>query len=186
MTYMLVMIGVFLAGFLGLLPAGYQGFIPDIFRIAFFMIGMILSFFGVFMTHIRAKKTGAEHLIEPGRPETIIWFYVHRDGTVKITPAVREVENALYSPELDAMVHEMKSYRLFDHSIRFVPEGIGHAVDLDMCLYVSLLKNKFGFQTLREARKKGFQGIKQSFFSVKQEKKDKLPQERLTLGGDGS
>ena len=176
MTYLLALIGVFLAGFLALLPPEYQVMIPMIFRVAFFGVGAMIAFFGVFMTHMRAKKTGAEHLIEPGRPGTILWFYVHKDGTVKITPAMREVESALFSPELDAVVHEMKSYRLFDHSVRFVPEGIGHAVDLDMCLYVSLLKNKFGFQTLREAREKGF---------GKKRQKNVLPQEGIVLGGGG-
>jgi hypothetical protein len=155
LSYMLVMTGLFLAGFMGLMPLNIQLMVPTILRIALFAVGMVLAFFGVFLPHSRAKKTGAEHLIDPGRPGTIIWFYVHRDGTVRITPAIREVENALYAPELDALVHEMKSYRLFDHSVRFVPEGIGHAVDLDMCLYVTLLKNKYGYQNLREARKLG-------------------------------
>jgi len=175
MSYLLAIVGVVLAGIIGLMPAEMQTGIPMMFRFAFFMIGIIITFFGIFMTHMRAKKTGADHLIEPGRPGSIIWFYVHKDGTVKITPAIREVESALYAPELDALVHEMKSYRLFDHSVRFVPEGIGHAVDLDMCLYVSLLKNKFGFQTLREARRQGFK---------KKKTQHVMPEEKLSVGGE--
>ena len=72
-----------------------------------------------------------------------------------ITPSMREVEGQLYSPELDAQIQDIKSYRLFDHSVRIVPEGIGHSVDLGKCLYAQFLKTKYGFENLREAREGG-------------------------------
>ena len=149
LVYMFLFFGVFLAGFVGLLPAGMQGVIPDFFRMILFFMGIMIAFIGVIILQGRASKTGAVHLLDFGRPGKIIWFYAYRDGTIKITPSMREVEGQLYCKELDAQIHDLKSYRLFDHSIRFVPEGIGHAADLDMCLYAGLLKTKFGFSNLR-------------------------------------
>jgi len=152
MAYMFIFIGIFLAGLIGLMPAQMQIDIPDIFRMVLFMFGFLLSFVGIFLIQGRAMKTGVSHLLEYGNPKKIIWFYVYRDGTIKITPAMRDVEGLLYSRELDAAVQDMKSYRLFDHSVRFVPEAIGHAVDLDMCLYAHVLKTKWGFNNIITAR----------------------------------
>ena len=150
--YMLVFFGFFMGGIIGLLPLTEQIGIPDYFRYVMFGVGFCLVMVGSSLVHGRAKKTGAEHLLEFGRPGDIIWFYVYKDGTIKITPSMREVEGQLYSKELDAQIQEMKSYRLFDHSIRFVPEGTGHAVDLGMCLYAAFLKTRNGFSNIREAR----------------------------------
>jgi hypothetical protein len=118
----------------------------------FFFVGIVISFIGLFMLYTRAKKTGAEHLLDFGKPGTAIWFYFYRDGTLKITPSIREIGQTLYSKELDAQINDLKSYKLFDLNIRAVPEGLGHAVDLDMVLYSTLLKNKWGFSSLKEAR----------------------------------
>ena len=156
LLYMLTFFGIFLAGFMGLMPINIQASVPYFLRIIFFFVGIIISVLGITMVHGRAKKTGAEHLLEFGRPDNILWFYVYRDGTVKITPSMREVEGQLYCNELDAQVNDLKSYRLFDHSIRFIPEGIGHAVDLDMVLYTTLLRNRYGFTNIREVRDSGF------------------------------
>jgi len=155
MAYMFIFIGVFLAGLFGLMPAQMQLDIPDALRMIMFMFGFLLAFVGVFLIQGRALKTGVNHLLEYGNPKKIIWFYVYRDGTIKITPAMRDVEGLLYSKELDAAVQDMKSYRLFDHSIRFVPEAIGHAADLDMCLYAHVLKTKWGFNNIITARDGG-------------------------------
>ena len=156
LVYMFLFFGIFLAGLAGLMPMEYQAIIPSYFRMILFFIGMIISFIGIVILQGRASKTGAVHLLEFGRPGKIIWFYAFRDSTLKITPAMREVEGQLYSKELDAQIHDLKSYRLFDHSVRFVPEGVGHAADLDMCLYAGLLKTKYGFSNLRQAREAGF------------------------------
>ena len=156
LAYMLLFFGVFMSGVIGLLPLQSQFEIPDMFRYVMFIFGMLISFMGLFLIQNRAMKTGVHHLLEPGRPDKIIWFYIYRDDSIKITPSMREVEGQLYNKELDAQIQDMKSYRLFDHPVRFVPEGTGHAVNLGMCLYAQFLKTKFGFSSLREARKGGF------------------------------
>jgi len=156
LAYMMLFFGVVLAGIVGLVPANQQAVIPVYFRYILFMMGSLISFIGLVLIHGRAKKTGAHHLIEPGRPGLINWFLVYPDGDIKITPSVRDVEGQLYSKELDAQIQELKSYRIFDHSIRFVLEGTGHAADLGMCVYTKLLKTKYGFENLRQARQGGF------------------------------
>ena len=153
MSYMFLIFGIIIASIAGLIPYQSQYMIPDYFRFILFFVGCIISVLGMVLLHGRANKTGAVHLLEYGRPDNILWFFVYRDGTVKITPSLREVEGTLYSKELDALVTDFKSYRLFDHSVRFVPEGLGHSADLDMVLYATLLKTKKGFANLREARK---------------------------------
>ncbi len=62
------------------------------------MFGIMVSLIGLIIMHSRAQKTGAIHLLEFGKPNTLNWFYIHKDGTIKITPAMREVEGQLYSP----------------------------------------------------------------------------------------
>lgn len=164
MAYMMTFIGIMLAGIFGLMPIDIYYTIPDFLKMMFLIVGMILSFFGLLLLHIRSIKVGANHLIAPGRPENILWFYVYRDGTIKITPSFRDVENQLYAKELDAQIHDLKSYKLFDHSIRFVPEGVGHTVDFDMCLYAYILKTRYGFSNILQARKNIF-GSKEKLVS---------------------
>jgi hypothetical protein len=152
MAFMMLMFGMIMAGISAIMPIQTLVNVPYMFRIMLFMIGIIISCVGYIILWGRAKKTGADHLLNPGRPSRILWFYVYRDGTIKITPSMREVEGQLYSPELDAQIQDMKSYRLFDHPVRFVPEGVGHAVDLGKCLYAQFLKTRYGFENMREAR----------------------------------
>jgi len=159
LAYMFIFFGVVMGGIIGLMPLQEQLMIPDFLRYIFFFLGFILAFVGLSLVHSRASKTGAVHILEFGRPGKLLWFYAYRDGTIKITPSIRDVEGQLYNAELDAQIHDYKSYKLFDHSVRFVPEGIGHSVDLDYCLYTGLLKTKYGFASLREAREKGFKGL---------------------------
>jgi len=168
--FMLLMFGsiVSLMGFF--MPAGFEAF-----SILFWGVGLSIQSVGAFMVWSRAHKTGVWHFLDPGRPGTIKWFYVERDGSVKITDSMREVEGSLYSKEMDALIKDMKSYKLFDHSVRFVPAGIGHSVDLDMCLYAHMLKTKWGFNNLREARKGGF-----SIFGYPKEVK-KTPTEKAYI-----
>ena len=171
MAYMMLFFGIFIAGVVGLLPIESQFFIPGYFRILLFAFGMLVSYMGLIMIHGRAIKTGVHHFIEPGRPNKIMWAYVHRDGSIKFTPSMREVEGQLYCKELDAQIQDMKSYRVFDHPVRIVPEGTGHAIDLGMCLYAQFLKTKYGFANLKEAREGGFNifGFPQSKPALSQE-----------------
>jgi len=152
MAFMMMIFGIILAGATSLLPIQLFVSVPYMFRIVLFMMGIVIACLGYIILWTRAKKTGVDNILEPGRPSRILWFYVYRDGTIKITPAMREVEGQLYSPELDGQIQDMKSYRLFDHPVRFVPEGVGHAVDLGMCLYAQFLKTRYGFENMREAR----------------------------------
>lgn len=164
------------------------GFLPDsipmMLKYLLFMMGFIISLLGIIILQGRAVKTGADHLLEFGRPDKIIWIYAYRDGTLKITPAMREIGGQLYSPELDAQIQDFKSYRIFDHSIRIVPEGIGHAVNLDYVLYATLLKTKYGFNNITEARQesKKFKNKRLAFLNPiieKFEKKDIVSGEEI-------
>lgn len=180
LVYMFLFFGMLLLMVGGFLPPD----IPVMLKYLLFMMGFIISLLGIIILQGRAMKTGAGHLLEFGRPDRIIWIYAHRDGTLKITPAMREIGGQLYSSELDAQIQDFKSYRLFDHSLRFVPEGIGHAVDLDFILYATLLKTKYGFNNITEARKgaKKFENKKLSFLNPiiqKFEKKDIVSGEEI-------
>jgi len=174
--------------FFGMILLMMGGFLPPdipvMLKYLLFMMGFIISLLGIIILQGRAVKTGACHLLEFGRPDKIIWIYAYRDDTLKITPAMREIGGQIYSPELDAQIQDFKSYRLFDHSIRIVPEGIAHAVDLDFILYATLLKTKYGFNNITEARKepKKFQNKKLSFLNPvieKFEKKDIVSGEKI-------
>jgi len=170
--------GILFASLPGLLPGSMQLVIPDIFRYLFFMIGTIISFIGFIILKGRADKTGTIHLLDFGRPGTINWLYVYKDGEIKITPSMRDIESQLYSKDLDAQIRELKSYRIFDHSVRIVPEGVGHASDLDMVLYANLLRSKWGFHSLRAARS----GIRNYLINaLTQEKQDELPEEQIYI-----
>lgn len=152
LAVLFMIIGITVAGICGILPIMTIAAIPSSLRLILFLVGIIISFVGYILLYGRAQKTGARYLINPAKKGENIWFYAYRDGSILITPGIRAVESQLYSPELDAQIQEYRSYRIFDHSVRFVPEGIGHAVDLGICLYAQLLKGKYGFERLEEAR----------------------------------
>ena len=148
----LVLAGSFCMGFCGLLFGEVQAYVPLMFRFLMFMFGLTLVIVGMMMLIIRIKKIGADHLIAPGRPGSILWFYIYGDGEVRITPAMRAGEMQLYNPDMEAQVIDVKTYSLGDHKVRFVPEVLGHAVDMDYILYANVLKTKYGFENLREVR----------------------------------
>ena len=152
LAFMLLGFGLAIAGMYSFLPLEMIWTFPSGTGMIFFMFGAIVSFLGLFMLYIRAKKVGADHLIAPGRPDKLLWFYVTNDDVVKIVPSIRDVEGYLYSKKLDAEVQQLKSYRLFDHAVVFVPEGVGHCADLKACLYAYFLKTKYGFKSIKEAR----------------------------------
>jgi len=149
---MLYIVGLTLASFCGMVPGPTQAIIPYYFRFLMFLIGGMMGLVGIMMLLIRAKKTGAEHLIRPGRPGLINWLYVYADGEMRITPAMRAGEGQLYNPELDSQIIDVKTYTMGDHRFRIVPEVVGHAVDLDFVFYTNLLKTRYGFENMREAR----------------------------------
>jgi len=181
MVILFMLGGFMLAGVIGLIPPEIQYMIPMPFRFMFFMIGIMIGFIGLIMLKTRAEKTGTIHLLEPGRPGTINWFYVHNDGEIKITPSMRDIESQLYSKELDAQIREIKAYRIFDHSIRIVPEGVGHAADLDIVLYANLIRSKWGFESIPAAR----QGVKDTLkYLFTKTPYEELPQEHLVIQED--
>ena len=132
---------------------------PQALSFMCFIIGVMVIMVGIIILHSRAVKTGCVHILDFPKPETVVWLYAHRDGEISIVPSQRAVEGQLYSPELDARIQDLKSYRIFDHQIRIVPEGIGHAVDLDIILYTTMLEAKYGFENLKEARHGFFQNV---------------------------
>ncbi|HDM25312.1 MAG TPA: hypothetical protein ENG24_01800 [Thermoplasmatales archaeon] len=151
-----IIVGIMIAGVGGLIPYQYQYQIPDMFRPFMIIVGISISLTGYALLYRRAKTTGTIHLIKPALPNTCNWFYVHKDDEIVITPAIRMGEGILYSEKLDSKVPDVKTYTLADHKIRIVPEVVGHAVDLDYVLYTNLLKTKYGFENLREARESIF------------------------------
>jgi hypothetical protein len=153
MLYILFIIGIFVSSFCGLMPTDIQMMIPFYFRFLAFIIGAMLGFIGIVILWIRARKTGSIHLINPGRPGLINWIYIYKDDEVRITPGIRAGEGQLYNAELDAQIPDIKTYSLCDHRLRFVPEVVGHAADLDYILYANLIDSVYGFENLREARK---------------------------------
>ena len=159
----LYIVGLFLASFCGMIPGDTQLIIPYYFRFLMFMVGGMLGLMGIMMLMIRAKKTGAEHLIRPGRPGLINWLYIYADGEMRITPSNRVGEGQLYNPDLDSQIIDAKTYTMGDHRFRIVPEVVGHAVDLDYVYYVNLLHTKYGFENLREARQGRIEHILNKF-----------------------
>lgn len=155
-SIIMLIMGIILAGTCSLLPLEMQITVPFYFKLLMLMLGLILSLAGFIMLLIRAQKTGAIHLLKAGRPGTVLWLYIYKDGTAVITPSIRSGESQLYSPELDSQVIDVKSYRLADHNFRIVPEIVGHAVDLDYVMYADLLKTRFGFENLKSARRSAF------------------------------
>lgn len=152
LQYLLLIFGLVIAGIMGIVPDTYG--IPYMLKIIMFMMGCVIAFVGPLMINGRANKTGVNNLIEPSKPNVINWLYVHKDGSIEITPSIREIEGTLYSPKLDAMIHEYKMYRIHDHTVRLVAEGHGHAADVGLCLYADYLKRK-GFPNLKVAREFG-------------------------------
>lgn len=155
LVYLFMFAGVAIMGMGMMMPAG----LPESLNFMLFTVGVMVLATGIIILHSRALKTGVVHFLDFPRPERVIWLYAHRDGTIKIVPSQRTVEGQLYSPELDARIQDLKSYKIFDHQIRIVPEGIGHAVDLDFILYTTMLESKWGFENLKEARQGFFQNI---------------------------
>jgi len=150
------MIGIVLVfTIMGLMLCGLSGYMPELMlQGMMFIVGMIISLVGLFMLYIRAIKTGAIHLLNTAQPNSVIWFYIQRDGTVKITPAFKRIEGMTESKEMDAIIQDMKAYRIFDHQIRFVPEDLGHSADVKHCVYARIMKNKYGFESIRDGRRK--------------------------------
>ena len=146
-----------------LLPIDVYFSIPDMFKLIMVFLGGILTIAGWLLLILRAQKTGAIHLLKPGKPGHHIWFYIHRDSTMQITPSIRVAEGQLYNSDLDSQIISARSYRLADHNICIVPEVVGHGVDVDYVLYVNLLESIYGLENLKDVRRETMDSVLEKF-----------------------
>ena len=153
---LLIIAGVMFAGLLNLLPLELYATVPDYFKFMLFGIGIVFSILGYMIYIMRARQTGAIHIMDKGRPGRFLWFYFYDDGEMRITPGIRVGEKQSYNREMDSQVPVTKSYHLADHQVLIIPEGVGCATDLDYALYAELLDARGGFENLRVAREDAF------------------------------
>jgi len=165
-----------------LLPLDLYFAVPDMFKLILVFVGGIFVFAGWSLLILRAYKTGAIYLLKPGRPNHHIWFYIHRDSTMQITPSVRVAEGQLYNSDLDSQIISARSYRLADHNICIVPEVVGHGIDVDYVLYVNLLESVYGLENLKDARKETIDSVLEKFGIRRY--KDLEGQESVATGRD--
>lgn len=156
LSLIFIIVGLLLTSSGYLLPLDIYFLVPDMFKITIVFVGFIFTIAGFMILMIRAHKTGAIHLLKPGKPGHHIWFYIHRDSTMQITPSIRVAEGQLYNSELDSQIISARSYRIADHNVCIVPEVVGHGIDVDYVLYVNLLESVYGIENLKEARKAPF------------------------------
>ena len=153
LMYMCVIGGMLTLGIGWLMPVELQVGIPGFFRLLMFAVGAIFVVVGPVLVHMRAINTTTNHIIEQGKPGRINWLYAYKDGELIFSPSMREVGSQLYNEKLDAqIVADLRAYKMYDHNIRIVPEGLAFSQDLDYVLYVNMLKSKHGFESMKEAR----------------------------------
>jgi hypothetical protein len=163
LALMFMIAGFAMAGACSIVPMDIYLMMPSEFRLMLFFVGIVVGMMGVILLYIRARKTGAIHLMKPGRPNHHIWFYIHRDRVMEITPSIRVGESQLYNKDMDAQIISAATYRIADHNICIVPECVGHAVDLDYVLYINLLESVYGLENLKEARKSTVDDVLRKF-----------------------
>ena len=145
---MFVSVGMIFALFAGIMPT-------SALQIPIFLVGFVMAMVGIMLIYTRTVKTGIIHLIDVANPDHVIWFYIRKDGSVKITSGIRDIESTSVNKELDnAIIHDLKAYRLHDHSIRFVPEGLGYSADANMCVYTQVIDKKTNFEGIKDGRRK--------------------------------
>jgi hypothetical protein len=182
LAFMFMIIGFMMAGAVNILPYSVYAMMPPEFRMMLLFVGVIVGVMGFILLWIRASKTGCIHLMKAGKPGTHIWFYVHRDGVMQITPSIRVGESQLYNKDLDSQVITARTYRLADHNICIVPEVVGHGVDIDYVLYVNLLESVYGLENLKEARRSTADDILRKFGIGRY--KDEVSEENVAIGRD--
>ncbi len=163
-SYMLMLIGLMLM----VLCILFSFFIPFIIVLMFMIIGVILILMSLLLIHFRAMDSTLIHLLDDPKRSKIHWLYVYGDRDIIVTPAMRKLERHSFSKKLDQQIQDFQTYRFAGHAIRIVPEGVGHSVDLGLCLYASFAKRVWNVKSLHELRK----------FITR--KKEKLPQEKET------
>lgn len=168
-----------LIGFvLGSLGAMMPVDIPLMMKLPLLLFGIVLFFMGLLMINIRLNKMGLMSLFEPGNPDKIIWFYIRKDGTIKITPSIRRTETMLFSPDLKAHIQDVKAYILGDHHIRFVSEISGKCLDTNYAVYANISKSKYDMHSLKDFLSKD-STIAQEFRGYSEETPPALPQSAI-------
>jgi len=180
LSLIFILAGFLLAASGYLLPMDIYFAVPDMFKLILVFVGGILTIAGWMLLILRASKTGAIHLLKAGKPDRHIWFYIHRDSTMQITPSVRVAEGQLYNSDLDSQIISARSYRLADHNVCIVPEVVGHGIDVDYVLYVNLLESVYGLENLKDVRKETLDGILEKFGIRRYAEKE--GQERVATG----
>lgn len=180
LSLLFIIAGFLLAASGYLIPMDVYFSIPDMFKLVLVFVGGIFTIAGWMILILRAQKTGAIHLLKPGKPDQHIWFYIHRDSTMQITPSIRVAEGQLYNSDLDSQIISARSYRLADHNICIVPEVVGHGIDIDYVLYVNLLESIYGLENLKDVRRETLDSVLEKF-GIKRYK-EKEGQERVATG----
>lgn len=150
LMFCMVLAGVLTCSIPGLVS--WYAIPPVEFVVISFFVGIVLIMCGVMILAFRIQKTGASYLIRPAKPGYPVWFYIYKDGEVRIVGGERSGEGFVMCKDLDADIPDLKSYSLADHKIRFVPEGCAHAVDLDMVEYAQIIDRKHHFENIKKAR----------------------------------
>jgi len=127
-------------------------FIPFIIILIFLMLGIMLIITSIVLLHLRAVNSTLIYLLEDPKRGFINWLYAYGDYDMRVTPARRKLEKHSYSKKLDQQIRDFRTYRLAGHSVRIVPEGVGHSVDLGKCLYATYAKREWNIKSLGELR----------------------------------
>jgi len=143
---------------IGLMLTFVSFFVASFFPIMIILLpmwffGAIFCFISLARIWMDVRQTTLYYLIEEPRPGEILWLYAYGDRDMVVTPAMRRMQMYSYSPELNQQIKEFATYRFAGHTIRVVPEGIGHSVDLGACLYATHFKQKFGIRNIFDLRK---------------------------------
>jgi len=128
-------------------------FIPFLWTIPIFIIGVILSFISLGLIQWRANETTLNYLLDPDeKPNEKLWLYIWGDREIEVIPSIRIAEKQTYSKKLDQQAKSFVSYRFAGHSVFLIPSGIGHSVDAGAGLYCQIAKNKWRADTLTKLR----------------------------------
>ena len=128
------------------------------------MLGGIMMFISPMIFLILAKRSSVIHLIETPRQGQVLWLYIQKGGSAYFVPSVRLAQAFLYSKGRGIVkdIGDESKISIGRHSVRIVLEKVGHTINPYMAQYASILKKKYGFKDLKQARNAGrfiYEGI---------------------------
>lgn len=143
---------------IGLMLMFFAFFIAFVFPLLILLLpvwvfGAIFCVIALARIYMDVKQTTLYELIEEPRPGEVKWLYVYGDRDIIVVPSMRRMQMYSYSQELNQQIKEFATYRFAGHTVRIVPEGIGHSIDLGACLYATHFKQKFGVRSIFDLRK---------------------------------